>query len=208
MNKPPVEREAKFYVSNLPALEERVRSLGGVLLQPRTHEVNYRFDTEDHRLTASARVLRLRRDQKFILTYKGPSTLEGEVLSRPEIELEVDNFDNAVNFFKALGYTQIVTYEKWRTTYSLNGLEVTLDEMPFGTFSEIEGEDTDAIRRTASALALDWNCRINNGYMALFNQLNARLNLNLSDLTFEAFKALSITPRDLGVSPADTPHYL
>lgn len=208
MKKPPIEKEAKFYISDLSALEERVRRLGGTLLQPRTHELNYRFDTEDHKLTASARVLRLRRDQKFILTYKGPSMIEGEVLARPEIELEVDNFENAIDFFKSLGYTSIVTYEKWRTTYSLNALEVTMDEMPFGTFSEIEGEDTDTIRRTATALALDWDCRINNGYMALFNQLNAKLGLNLTDLTFVAFKALSITPRDLGVRPADTLQYL
>lgn len=208
MNKPPVEREVKFYVGDLASLESRLMKLGAVLLQPRVHELNYRFDTADHRLTASSQVLRLRQDSQIILTYKGPATIENEVHARPEIELEVDDFDNAVDFLKALGYTSIVTYEKWRTTYGLNNLEVTLDEMPFGTFSEIEGEDSEAIRRTAGMLGLDWDCRINQGYMALFNQLNARLSLDLTDMTFEAFKSLSVTPRDLGLKPADTPQYL
>ena len=208
MNKPPVEREVKFYVADLAALESRLLKLGAVLLHPRVHELNYRFDTADHRLTSSAQVLRLRRDSRIILTYKGPASIENEVHARPEIELEVDSFDNAVEFLKSLGYTSIVTYEKWRTTYSLNNLEITLDEMPFGSFSEIEGEDTESIRRTAAMLALDWSCRINQGYMALFNQLNARFSLNLTDMTFEAFKTLSVTPRDLGLKPADTPQYL
>ena len=208
MNKPPVEREVKFYVADLAALESRLLKLGAVLLHARVHELNYRFDTADHRLTSSAQVLRLRRDSRIILTYKGPASIENEGHARPEIELEVDSFDNAVEFLKSLGYISIVTYEKWRTTYSLNNLEITLDEMPFGSFSEIEGEDTESIRRTAAMLALDWSCRINQGYMALFNQLNARFSLNLTDMTFEAFKTLSVTPRDLGLKPADTPQYL
>ena len=142
MNKAPLEKEVKFYLSDLSSYENRLRSLGAVLLQPRTRELNYRFDTADLSLTHSQRVLRLRQDQKNILTYKGPSDTSEGVRVRPEIELEVDDFEKAVEFLKALGYSLVVQYEKWRTTYTLHGLEITLDEMPYGNFSEIEGEDT------------------------------------------------------------------
>jgi adenylate cyclase class 2 len=120
----------------------------------------------------------------------------------------VDDFDKAIDFLKALGYSLVVQYEKWRTTFQLRGLEITLDEMPYGNFSEIEGEDTAVIRSTSAALALDWECRINASYLSLFDSLNRRLNLNLKDLTFEIFKNIPVTARDLGVRPADTPQYL
>ena len=155
-----------------------MRSLGAVLLQPRTRELNYRFDTADLSLTHSQRVLRLRQDQKNILTYKGPSETSEGVRVRPEIELEVDDFEKAVEFLKALGYSLVVQYEKWRTTYTLHGLEITLDEMPYGNFSEIEGEDTSVIRSTSAALALDWECRVNASYLSLFDNLNRRLDLD------------------------------
>jgi adenylate cyclase class IV len=68
MNKSPLEKEVKFYLSDLSSYENRLRSLGAVLLQPRTRELNYRFDTKDLNLSRSQQVLRLRQDQKNILT--------------------------------------------------------------------------------------------------------------------------------------------
>jgi len=40
-------------------------------------------------------------------------------------------------------------------------------------------------------------------YLELFAQLKTRLALPFDDLTFEAFRELSIRPEDLGVQPAD-----
>jgi hypothetical protein len=40
-------------------------------------------------------------------------------------------------------------------------------------------------------------------YLDLFAQLKARLALPFDDLTFEAFRRLTIRPEDLGVQPAD-----
>ena len=137
-----------------------MRRIGAVLERERTHEVNYRFDTPEMTLSRQHRVLRLRQDNASILTYKGPSRTHDGVSVREEIEFEVSDFTAARQLLEAIGYQESVRYEKWRTIYVLDDLEITLDEMPFGNFTEIEGGDPLAIQHTASKLALDWSTRI------------------------------------------------
>ena len=50
-------------------------------------------------------------------------------------------------------------YEKYRTTYSLGDVLVTLDEMPYGHFSEIEGPNAARLQEIAESLWLDWSLR-------------------------------------------------
>jgi adenylate cyclase class IV len=76
------EIEAKFYVRNLTKIELRLLELKAQLIQPRTHEINLRFDNAENELVKSFRVLRLRQDEKARITYKGPNgNQSGDILS-------------------------------------------------------------------------------------------------------------------------------
>lgn len=208
MEESTVEMEVKFYLSDLPALRERLISLGAEQVQARTRETNYRFDTPEGALTLSGRALRLRHDVRDILTFKGPSSTVDGVRARPEYEVEVDNLGNAWLILEGLGYKLTVSYEKWRAIYRLNGLLITLDELPYGNFSEIEGTDTSIIRSTAAVLALDWEARIESSYLELFATLKLGRGLTMRDLTFAEFADVALTGSDLGVRPADRPFFL
>lgn len=208
MSEQNLEIEVKFYLNDPAGYEKRLRSIGANLTQPRTHELNYRFDTTDLSLTRAHRVLRLRQDQNVILTYKGPSQPGQPVSIRQEIEFEVSDFDSARSFLEALGYRISVQYEKYRTVYDLDGIEITLDEMPFGIFTELEGDDPHRIERTAASLSLFWSTRITDSYIMLFDHFRQARNLPLQNLTFEEFKGIVINAEDLGVKPADLPAYL
>jgi adenylate cyclase, class 2 len=196
------EIEAKFYVQNPAILAARITTLGGQLVRPRTHEINYRFDAQDGKLRESGRLLRIRRDQRVLLTYKDGTQVEDGTLERRELELAVDDFETAMQIINALGYQVVFKYEKYRTTYECGNAEIMLDELPFGNFVEIEGE-RDAIRSVAEALGLDWTTAIPRSYHALFEQARDRLFLTVRDLTFEAFGEVVVAPADLGVQPAD-----
>ena len=197
------EIEAKFYLQDLAAFRQRLLSAGAILTQPRIKETNLRFDTPQLDLRQKAQVLRLRQDQAAHLTFKGPGTIAGGVLARQEIEFEVSDFAAARRFLEALGYRVYTTYEKVRENYTLAEVQVSLDEMPFGTFTELEGPNPEVIRQLAESLGLAWERRITMSYLDLFAQLKARLVLPFDDLTFEAFRGLTIRPEDLGVQPAD-----
>jgi len=204
----PLEIEVKFYLSDKKSFEDRLRQVGAQLAHKRVFEANYRFDTPDLQLSHEHRVLRLRQDEDLIITYKGPSFLLDGATAREEIEFHVSDFDAARRLLEALGYKEIVRYEKWRTTYLLDGLEITLDEMPFGCFTEIEGGDSTQIQRTAARLALDWSARINASYMMLFEQVKMSKKVDITNLTFDAFRALPVSAEDLGVQIADKPVFL
>ena len=198
------EIEAKFFVKNLDRIEQRLHELKARLIQPRMHEVNLRFDNADNALRSSLRVLRLRQDDKARMTFKGPSVEQaGGILSRREIEFVVEDFEKARELLEALGYRAVVFYEKFRATYDLDDTHIMLDELPFGHFIEIEGEDAGKIHRIAGLLGLDWDAMVKAGYHALFDRVSGKFNLDPSQLSFSALEKVKITATDLEVQAAD-----
>jgi adenylate cyclase class 2 len=198
-----LETEVKFNLSDPGAYLARVLAMGGQLVQPSTYERNIRFDLPDHSLSIAGRVLRLRQDAEVHLTYKDSGHLVDGVLTRREIEFKADDFDIAKRFLEALDYQEYASYEKYRQVYKMDDLLVTLDELPYGTFTEIEGEPASMIQSVATTLRLDWSKRINFSYLVMFEIMKKNLNFKGNALSFEALAGLSITPQDLGVSPAD-----
>ena len=198
-----VEKEAKFYIRDLEQIEQRLIDLGGEIVQPRTFETNLRFDTPDRILSASFQVLRLRQDTRARLTYKGPADPGSTVSSRPEYEVEVSDLDTGREILESLGYEVVTTYEKYRTSFLLDNVEISLDEMPIGYFIEIEGADEDQIHTMANKLDLKWENRSSLSYMSLFTLVKKQLNLSMRDLTFNNFSSLEIQPYHLQLSFAD-----
>ncbi len=197
------EMEVKFYLNNLATLQRKLRNQEASLVQPRVHEINLRFDLPSGELARDHRILRLRQDAGAVLTYKGPAENRQDVSSRQEIEVEVNDFAMARRLLEALGYQVYIIYEKYRATYLMDNVRVTLDEMPYGDFAEVEGPDPASIQATAEKLGLEWSKRIMESYLMMFAGLPAELKAGKRDLTFANFQAVTIKPGDLGVTPAD-----
>ena len=199
------EIEAKFYVQDLKSIETRIQDLGARLIQPRVLETNLRFDLPDGRLRSERRVLRLRQDTEVRLTYKDSGKSEQGIIRRKEIEFVVEDFEKAKSFLEALGYQQILVYEKYRTTYELADCHIMLDEMPYGNFVEIEGEGTEPIHKLATQLNLDLGASVAVSYSALFERVRQALRLDFIDLTFDNFSKIEVNPEHLSVIAADRP---
>jgi adenylate cyclase class 2 len=199
------EIEAKFHIRDLKKIELRLLELKAQLIQPRVHEINLRFDRSDGELRNSQRVLRLRQDDKARFTFKGPSVEEeGGILSRQEIEFWVGDFESAKQFLEALGFQVVVFYEKFRTTYDLNNTHIMLDELPYGSFIEIEGDNAEAIHNISDLLGLNWDAMIKAGYHALFERVAGKYGLESSQLSFTALENVKIKLTDMDIKPADT----
>ncbi len=197
------EIEVKFYVNDLQAIRNQLEQIGAQLTQPRTLEINLRYDTSDGELARSFRVLRLRQDTAARLTYKGPGRAQDGARIRQEIEMEVESFDQAKAFLAALGYQVSMVYEKYRTKYEFECVHLDLDEMPYGNFIELEGEDVPALHTLSDRLGLDWDASSPESYVMLFETLRAKMNLPFRDLSFSNFTNLRVLPADLGLKNAD-----
>ena len=198
-----LEQEVKFWLSRPSTLEERLQALGAELVQERTFELNLRFDNSARQLSNAHQVLRLRQDRKAHLTFKGPGDLSRDICAREEREVEVSDLATARDILEALGYQVVVTYEKFRAAYTLGDVEVSLDEMPFGNFSEVEGPDEASIRTTAEKLGLKWETHNNFSYLGIFSTLKETYKLDISDLTFDAFKGKTYDLRKIGLQQAN-----
>jgi len=188
-------------ISDRAALQAKLLALRAELKHARVFESNLRFDLPDGSLSARRLVLRLRQDERARLTLKGPAEIGAEVTTRSEIEFEVSSFDNARALLEALGYRLSVMYEKYRTTYALGGCEVTLDEMPYGDFAEIEGPGAEAIRGVANLLGLAWETRTAESYLMLFSRLRAA-GLSAQNLSF-AEVTQNFPPEAFGLKASD-----
>lgn len=181
-----LEVELKYLNPNLADVRRRLVDAGARLEGPRALETNLVFDDEGHSLKQSDRLLRLRNGRE--LTVKLP--LEDDAYkSRQEINLDVAEGD-IESFLAGLGFKVEWRYEKWREGWDLDGMWVTLDELPFvGAVVEIEG-DRQQIEAVADRLGLSGLVTSTANYHTLFQDHCAAHGLESGDLTFAAEAAV------------------
>lgn len=156
------ETELKFLDVEFNALREKLTVLGGKC-KGRHLERNVVFDTPDREFKNNEKLLRLRTKQwknahETVLTLKLPP--EGEVPSDVKIyderETKVENFDGTYAILEGLGYDGAFRYDKVREEWSLNGVEICLDELSFANVVELEGEREEILKlATLLELSLD-----------------------------------------------------
>jgi adenylate cyclase, class 2 len=176
-----VETEIKLRVRRLPDLMRRLRKIGARALG-RVFEENTLYDTPNADFRRHGRLLRLRVEtSKFghrdaTLTSKAPPpdrARRGFRKSSPrhkqrlEREAAVRDPARADRLLQAIGLRPSFRYEKYRTSFRLNGLHLDLDETPVGTFLELEGRPA-AIDRTARALGYSARAYIRGTYWDLY----------------------------------------
>jgi adenylate cyclase class 2 len=189
------EIEVKFIIDDLPAMRQRVVAIGAHLKTPRTYEDNLCLDTPDQRLRQQACLLRLRRDQHYLLTYKEPvRTDDPNYKVRHEYEVAVSDITHMRTILERLGFVPIMRYEKYRETFLYQDAEIVLDETPLGAFMEIEGPRT-AIRNIAMQLEVDFETRLTASYGTIFQAVCTTYKLPITDMTFDNFQTLHIDLR-------------
>jgi len=138
----PREIEVKIRVESAAAAAELIREAGARLVRARELEDNRLYDRDGGALAAAGRRLRLRRvGGRAVLTAKARLPEEdGAYKVRREEETEVPDADAFARVLEAAGFVRMWRYQKYRTTWRLDGTVVTLDELPGSTWVEIEGE--------------------------------------------------------------------
>jgi adenylate cyclase, class 2 len=86
--------------------------------------------------------LRLRRvGERAVLTYKRRFDSASAIKQHLEEETVVEDAETMGRILTQLGYKPALVYEKRRATWRVAATEVVMDELPFGLFLEIEGDE-------------------------------------------------------------------
>ena len=177
----PREVEVKFRLPDqVKELRERLIRLGARSLGE-AHELDVYLDLPAGELTATDRVLRLRRDTRGgKLTYKGPSQGDAVFSDREEIEVKVADVEALETLLGRLGYRPGRRKEKYREPFVVGeggapngaprGVMAFLDRLPFlGWYMELEGS-REAIAQIAARLGLDLDAGIGRSYLELYRE--------------------------------------
>jgi adenylate cyclase class 2 len=151
------EVEVKIRVEDADGAARKLESLGATLVRERAFEDNRLFDLPDGALARGGRLLRLRVCAgRAVLTGKGPAppAAPGRYKVRTEAETGVADPEALVQALAAAGLAVRWRYQKWRREYRLAGASVVVDEIPHGTWIEIEGEPA-AIETVAARMGFD-----------------------------------------------------
>lgn len=148
------EIEKKYRIGREDAgrLRERLQAVGA---EARGTEFEENILYAGPGVERGSRVLRLRRVRggRAVFTFKESLPSSDGIKRRREDETAVEDPDAMAAILDALGYTPVAVYEKRRETWRVAGVEVVIDELPFGLFVEIEGGE-DSILEAERLLGL------------------------------------------------------
>ena len=136
-----IEIEKKYRLTKAQAeqLQRRLHEVGAYL---RGKEFEENTIYAGHGLDPQRQVLRLRRmGNRAILTYKERFTSASAIKHQREDETGVEDAETLAAILDALGYRPSLIYEKHRASWEVANVELVIDELPFGLYMEIEGED-------------------------------------------------------------------
>ena len=144
------EIEAQFLDVNKTTIRQKLKSIGAKLEKPEVLMRRTVFYTGDH---SFARV----RDEgdKIVMTYKNVSD-DHSILGTKEVNVCVDNYDDAILLLKGCGLKIKARQETKREIWHFDEVEICIDTWPWiPTFIEIEGPSEKSVWDTAKKLGLN-----------------------------------------------------
>lgn len=176
-----MEYEVRYYypISKKEEIEEILSKFKELKKSLRTYEKTIQFNHCDERYNFYSkeidgrfrfRISSNEEETKSKLSWKRrlKDTTMDDVNKEEEKEVniekdEVDNFLYIVS--NVMRFPVVESYERYRTTYSNEDIEISIDEYPFGLALEIENKSTD---KDPMEVVADWtkkmNLDINNSY--------------------------------------------
>lgn len=176
-----MEYEVRYYypISKMKEIEEILSKFKELKKSLRTYEKTIQFNHCDERYNFYSkeidgrfrfRISSNKEETKSKLSWKRrlKDTTMDDVNKEEEKEVniekdEVDNFLYIVS--NVMRFPVVESYERYRTTYSNEDIEISIDEYPFGLALEIENKSTD---KDPMEVVADWtkkmNLDINNSY--------------------------------------------
>ncbi len=167
-----IEKKYRLTTQQRDDVVQRLREVGAEFCGEEFEENTiYRGEA----LKRESSVLRLRRvGDRALLTYKERFPGPSPVKQQREEETEVADADALHAILEALGFAPALVYEKRRQTWVFKDTEVVIDELSFGLFMEIEG-DEEQIHAVEQSLRVDGLPAEHSAYPQLTREFGKRV---------------------------------
>ncbi len=183
------EIEAKFLNIDKGNLRKTLSGLGAKLSQSERLMRRKTFDYADNRLDSIGGWVRVRDEgDRVTLSYKqlNDRTLHGT----KEITVNVSDFEQTCNLLKAVGFKQKSYQETKRESWSLNGVDVELDEWPWiPPFVELEAKDEKTLKQAAALLGLAWKDAIHGSVETAYQDC-----YDVTEEEIDSWETITFTP--------------
>ena len=179
-----LEREIKLRFPSPDEARAAILAAGAAPLRSRRLQDDYLLDTSDDLLRGRGSALRVRLEPgTSVLTFKGPVQPAVTKL-REELETSVSDGPLLLTVLKAIGFRVWFRCQKYREEFAFHEVIVAIDETPFATFVEIEGDDG-GIALMAEALGRSPGDYVLESYRGLYSEHCRQRGLPVTDMLFE-----------------------
>lgn len=184
-----IEIEYKFALQvSIPVFVQLLAD-HGYTLGERKYEKTVMYDNPSQLMQTTDGRIRLRQSgDTYSLSYKKPLPVwPGQPKHEIEHETVVADFATIDHILRAMEFSPTSSYEKYRTKVNEGEVQLTIDEYPYQTFIEIEG-DEDKITAVAKQLGFDVHDHLLLPADTLFNQWRVARGLPHSmHMSFESY---------------------
>ena len=164
-----IEKEVKYCITNPMELIDKLKNQNAIFSGYHL-ERTIRVDKPNWELSKEGTYIRLRTGFKNTLTLKKARVKESEVSERLEIEIEIDDMESCQKLLQEIGLNEKLIMEKYRMIWEVNGTIITIDELPFGVYVEIEGS-VQSIKILSELLGLNYDNRIIITYWEIYKDI-------------------------------------
>lgn len=202
-----MEYEVRYYFNKekLDEIIKKLENINDIEKQERNYEKTMQFDHPSSEMSFYTkeidgrfriRVTKNSETSKCIISWKRrlPSTHSNSVNGEEEVEVSIkyDEIDNLMFLIKnVLKMKDIESYERYRTRFLNDEIEISVDEYPFGIALEIENKSKSAdpeeiVKKWVKNLGLDLNDAYRLSWDDKYRELCQKQNIKqYSHVTFD-----------------------
>jgi adenylate cyclase class 2 len=177
-----IEKELKFKIDDPQSLIKYFLEKGAILLN-KSKEKTIRFDTPQLELEKKGIFLRVREGSKKTITLKEKIENYQTIKTRKETEFIIEDIEGMKYILEKIGLKYIRIFEKFRINLKYKDTVLSIDELPFGIYLEIEGEEKNIDIIIKELNYKDEN-KIIGTYWDLFEKYKLENNLKGIDILF------------------------
>lgn len=168
-----IQKQVKFQIKDFDIISKKLIDLEAVFIGG-FFEKTIRYDTDNHCLFDQGIFIRTKSGLRNVLTLKEKTSENDNTwLERYTTEVEIEDVEKIEYILSRMGFINKVIMEKYRLYFKWNHIEISIDELLFGIYLEIKGEDKE-IKKLSRQLGFKNKDMITVTYWDIYDKIKTK----------------------------------